>query len=549
MTIENVIIEIKARLTLNAAKKEGLLFVCLLSYSLLFCALLTFLSFKVAGLGAFLLTALWGGIFLRRFLLSRPDERATYLYLDQRLALKDRAVSYFELTGPDFFEDGQKKDLLSSQLKKGFPPDILNPSFIPFIIKRRTRYMLYSLIVVWGLIVLTIGYWNPIWQKPVGWKEVQMIEQLLTEEPQLPDELRRSLQELAYAIKDHGLDHDQVLKALQNAESTLERQQILHSEQLEDPQVVSAKHEDFSPKEPDSDQQKEKDEQDSKEPPSQPALEEDPEEQEQDKEESSKSLEKDSFGSSSEEDSQQGDAESESGQDGDGQGAGTGEGSGDDGAQGEQAGAGQGESEGESSDPGQQAGQGAEGEKPDSANPQDSGSQGLDAAEQTLSEIKEQIENSRQEQQESVAEQQNKEQQGQNDNQSAGSEEANDSDETRPEPGEKDADFSRSSEQQSEDSSASIGQSEHQVGSFEDMDQGDGPEGSLPLEFKEEIIPGDNEALDPRFTANEREIVLRDASEETAPTTSIDNVRLARPEGIEQDKWQPIPQEYRDLIN
>jgi hypothetical protein len=64
--------------------------------------------------------------------------------------------------------------------------------------------------------------------------------------------------------------------------------------------------------------------------------------------------------------------------------------------------------------------------------------------------------------------------------------------------------------------------------------------------FKETHLNDSNEAFDPQHTGKDSS--LEKNSKESAPKTSLEDVMLAKPKGSTQKGEQPIPLEYKDIL-
>ena len=79
--------------------------------------------------------------------------------------------------------------------------------------------------------------------------------------------------------------------------------------------------------------------------------------------------------------------------------------------------------------------------------------------------------------------------------------------------------------------------------------EGDGPPGEGirgKKGFKETQIKGEDEKLDARFTEKAGELTLN--KKEAEAKTSLSDVKLAKPEAAKDEQKQPIPLEYRDIL-
>jgi hypothetical protein len=69
---------------------------------------------------------------------------------------------------------------------------------------------------------------------------------------------------------------------------------------------------------------------------------------------------------------------------------------------------------------------------------------------------------------------------------------------------------------------------------------------NIPLSGKESKVEGKDEQLDSRFTGSDT--TLEENKAPAQAKTSLDDVILAKPQGSTQKGRQPIPLEYKDIL-
>ncbi len=123
------------------------------------------------------------------------------------------------------------------------------------------------------------------------------------------------------------------------------------------------------------------------------------------------------------------------------------------------------------------------------------------------------------------------------------------SERNEPKPGET-SDQSKEQERPSKGASGGMSEPGDKNAKAQDLPLDDGTEGFGETEgrrnYKETEIRGEKETLDARFT--EKEGKVAENNKEAKSVTDLAEVKRARPESIKDERSQPIPLEYQDLI-
>ncbi len=605
MNVQELLIVVRRKLYLRKIREAASYSIAVLGGACLIAGVVAFLWFRLwpVVLALLVVCALAFAIWRRYF--AAPSISDAAILLDERLSLKDRLSSLISLEAE--VKQGRKEakakyEFIAAQLAPAFQN--FNPATLNFTLTKMERRMFVSGAATLLCGILCIFVAHPSYSNP----QAQALESLIEDQPALPEKVKEALHDLAQKIEERSLQDSEAIEAFERAQSEIEeaKESLVQSEQQ---QTVDTQPETFPTPEqgvsssespsptptptPTSDQQKdqEKKEQQQQEKQQDKTKQ---QEQQQNRSESGKDnegKEKDqgqeqqgdnkkkgeqSKGESKDKKKGEGEGEGE----GDGKGQGQGQQSSEKEGEGKQAGkqdsAGKsGESKGdtsksdqqqqqskgdqkskgegqESKSKSEQEGQQGQGSKQGSQSQQ---SQALDKAQQKLDEIKkaqspEQQKGSPQEQNSKQGKDGNKPEQAQQ----PGEKGAKPSDDKKTSKDDKSKGSEQSPSSKKDDKSEQSEVSEQsskatKSGEAKEWNDQMGEEGKGLGDragFKEAQVEAKDEKYDTRFTEKKGERAIHKG--EAKPKTELGDLKLAKPEIESQDENQPIPLEYKDLL-
>ena len=553
---------------------------------------------------AFAVAASGLALLFRQKFFASPSRADAATLLDRELQLKDRAATLLSLeTEIDVANNRAKADFISSQLDASlvnFHP----PSNFGGGESKVDRYVSYAgaISLLCGIVLLLL-FMKPRFSNP----QALEIAKLVDEQPALPPQVVEALSELAQALEENSFSDPKAIEALARAEEEIQQAQealkemdaaqVSPDQQEKDPLNQNEPTPTVTPEATPTPSSPPEEAQQKQEQQKQQEQEEKQQQQEQQQQQQSQSGSQNQGAKQQSDKAQQ--QQKDKGEKGEGEGQGEGKGSNEGGSQkqGEQK-SGQGGEKGDQKQQDQQSGQSGaegssegqqqkdkesksgEGQGKESSQQQDgkdgqSGSQGNSSAEsQALSNAQQKLDQLKQQQKSDSASKNGKgegkqpqksdtqqsqgegtkgaqqkpdqaEKPGSQGETSQGKSPPPESDKSKDsKPRDSDSNQDKDQQQMAEQSSKSRTKGEAKEWEDSGGDQGKGLGGQA--EFQESEIQSRDEKFDTRFTEEKGDLATHKG--EATPKTKLRDLSLAKPETEREGDRQPIPLEYRDII-
>ena len=162
--------------------------------------------------------------------------------LDRELSAKDRFVSFFDLESNKEKKNDPRLQVLKKQLNT-FLKDISIESYFGFNFTKPYKLTLYSMPVIWVFIGLLLWQQCSSFFPNLNPEQVELIENVLDDAPNLPNALRNSLGNLSDALSKNEFTDEEVKEALEQAQKEYENavQELKKEQELKEKEQATLK--------------------------------------------------------------------------------------------------------------------------------------------------------------------------------------------------------------------------------------------------------------------------------------------------------------------